>query len=295
MFGGRGSDWRIEDDEGYSGMGLTQAIDGFHDRRRRLVRRYGKRAFKRINRYLAAQSLVPDQAVFSRDLFPWVRAFELNWQTIRGELERILHYREDLPRLYEVSPENTRISADDKWKSFVLQGFGYRSQHNCALCPETARLLATVPGLETAFFSILAPGAHIPAHKGLAKGLLRCHLGLMVPKDNERCILYLDGTPHNWHEGRVLLFDDTHRHEVHNTTDEDRVVLLFDFERPMTLRGRLTNRILLALMRRSAYVQDSVQHYSDWEERFRERFFPDDGADDGSRRERAVPPDSASL
>jgi aspartyl/asparaginyl beta-hydroxylase (cupin superfamily) len=227
-------------------MGLTQAIDGFRDQRRRLVRRYSKRLLRRINSYLAAQSLVPDQAVFSRDLFPWVRAFELNWETIRGELERVLRYR---------------------------------SEHNCALCPETARLLATVPHLETAFFSILAPGAHIPAHKGLAKGLLRCHLGLIVPKNTERCTLYLDGTPHTWQEGRVLLFDDTHRHEVHNATDEDRVVLLFDFERPMTLRGRLTGRILLALIRRSAYVQDSVQQYSDWEERFRERFFLDDASD----------------
>jgi aspartyl/asparaginyl beta-hydroxylase (cupin superfamily) len=267
------------EDKGDSGMGLMQAIGGLRDRRRHLVRRYGKRAFKRINCYLAAQSLVPDQPVFSSDLFPWARAFECNWKTIRGELERILHYRDELPHLYEVSPENTRISADDRWKSFVLYGFGYRSEHNCTLCPETARLLATVPGLETAFFSILAPGAHIPAHKGLAKGLLRCHLGLIVPKATEPCLLYLDGTPHAWQEGRVLLFDDTYRHEVHNATDEDRVVLLFDFERPMTLRGRLTSRMLLALMRRSAYVQDSVQQYSEWEERFKQRFFPSDASD----------------
>jgi len=259
---------------------LTQTIDAFRNRRRKLVKRYGKRTIRRINRFLAAQSRVPDQTVFDRELFPWAREFETHWQTIRGELERIMRYRDELPRLYEVSPENTRISADDRWKSFVLYGFGYRSEHNCALCPETARLLATVPGLETAFFSILSPGAHIPAHRGLAKGLLRCHLGLMVPKRNEDCRLYLDGAPHAWQEGRVLLFDDTHTHEVRNSTDEDRVVLLFDFERPMTLRGRLTSRALLFLMRRSAYVQDSVRHYLDWEEQFSERFFSDDDESD---------------
>ena len=259
-------------------MDLTQTIDGLRERRRRLVRRYGKRAFRRINTFLAAQSLVPDQPVFDRDLFPWAREFEANWQTIRGELERIMRYRDQLPRLYEVSPRNTRIAADDNWKSFVLYGFGYRAQNNCQLCPETARLLAKVPGVETAFFSILSPGAHIPAHKGLAKGLLRCHLGLIVPRRGEDCRLYLDGTPHSWQEGRVLLFDDTHMHEVRNDTGDDRVVLLFDFERPMTLRGRVTSRALLFLMRRSAYVQDSVQHYLDWEERFKERFFSDDDA-----------------
>ena len=261
-------------------MDLTQTMDGLRERRRAVVRRYGKRIFRRLNAFLAAQSLVPDQAVFDADLFPWVREFEAKWPTIRGELERILPYRNELPHLYEISPENTRISADDNWKSFVLYGFGYRSQHNCALCPETARLLDKVPGLETAFFSILAPGAHIPPHKGLVKGLLRCHLGLMVPAHNDACRLYLDGTPYTWREGKALLFDDTHRHEVQNATDEDRVVLLFDFDRPMTLRGRLVSRILLSLMRRTAYVQDSVDQYVDWEERFTARFFsPEDTSD----------------
>ena len=258
-------------------MGLTQAVDNLSQRRRQLVRRYGKRAFRRINAFLAAQSLVPDQVVFGAEQFPWVREFEANWQVIRGELERVLRHRDQLPHLYEVSPENTRISADDNWKSFVLYGFGYRSSNNCALCPETSRLLAKVPGLETAFFSILAPGAHIPAHRGLAKGLLRCHLGLMVPTRSDHCRLYLDGIPHAWQEGRVLLFDDTHTHAVQNDTDEDRVVLLFDFERPMTLPGRMTNRALLFLMRRTAYVQDSVRNYLDWEMRFKERF---DSSDD---------------
>ena len=259
-------------------MVLTETIEHFRQRRRKLVKRVGKRAFRRLNTFLASQSLVPDQPVFDADLFPWAREFETNWHAIRQELEHILRYRNELPRLYEVSPGNTRISADDNWKSFVLYGFGYRAEHNCKLCPETARLLAKVPGIETAFFSILSPGAHIPAHKGIAKGLLRCHLGLIVPQRRESCVMYLDGTPHGWNEGRVLLFDDTHTHEVWNRTEEDRVVLLFDFERPMTIRGRLASRSLLFLMRRSAYVRDSVQRYLDWEEQFKERFFADTDA-----------------
>src|SRR5262245_39808829 len=153
-------------------MGVTQTIDHFRERRRKLVKRYGKRVIRRVNKFLADQSLVPDQAVLEPDLFPWARDIEANWQVIRAELERIMRYRDELPRLYEVSPDNTRISADDNWKSFVLYGFGYRSENNCALCPETARLLAKVPGLETAFFSILSPGAHIPAHKGGRKSVV---------------------------------------------------------------------------------------------------------------------------
>src|SRR5215470_13237666 len=111
-------------------MGLTQTIDALRDQRKKLVRRHGKRAIKRLNRFLAAQSLVPNQPIVERGLFPWADVFEANWQTIRTELEGILRYRDGLPHLYEVSPENTRISADHHWKSFVLYGFGYRSETN---------------------------------------------------------------------------------------------------------------------------------------------------------------------
>jgi aspartyl/asparaginyl beta-hydroxylase (cupin superfamily) len=259
-------------------MGLGRTMDGLRQHRRKLAKRGGKRAFRRINTFLATQSLVPDRSIFDLDLFPWARELEANWQTMRAEIERILRYRPELPRLYEVSPGNTRISADDNWQSFVLYGFGYRAENNCNLCPETARLLAKVPRIETAFFSILAPGATIPAHKGIVKGLLRCHVGLKVPKHRDRCVLYLDGAPHFWEEGRAFVFDDTYAHSVRNETEDDRVVLLFDFERPMTLSGRLTHRTLLGLMRRTAYVQDSVRHYLDWEERFKAMFAPDDGA-----------------
>lgn len=52
---------------------------------------------------------------------------------------------------------------------------------NCARCPRTMELLRKVPGAKTAFFSILSPHMHIPAHCGPYKGVIRCHLGLIVP------------------------------------------------------------------------------------------------------------------
>jgi len=35
--------------------------------------------------------------------------------------------------------------------------------------------------MKTAFFSILAPGKHLPAHRGPYKGVMRYHLGLLIP------------------------------------------------------------------------------------------------------------------
>jgi aspartyl/asparaginyl beta-hydroxylase (cupin superfamily) len=36
--------------------------------------------------------------------------------------------------------------------------------------------------MKTAFFSILAPGKHLPAHRGPYKGVMRYHLGLLIPE-----------------------------------------------------------------------------------------------------------------
>src|SRR5687768_10908719 len=58
---------------------------------------------------------------------------------------------------------------------------------NCKKCPETLRLIEKIPGMKTAFFSILAPQKHLPAHRGPFNGVLRYHLGLIIPQEREQC------------------------------------------------------------------------------------------------------------
>jgi len=105
---------------------------------------------------------------------------------------------------------------------------------NCARCPETTRLIENIPGMKTAFFSILAPGKYIPEHRGLYKGFIRYHLGIKVPKPFNQCGIKVDGEIRHWEEGKSLIFDDTFTHEAWNLSEEFRVVLLHP-ERPSTL------------------------------------------------------------
>ena len=93
----------------------------------------------------------------------------------------MLERRDALPNFQDISTDQATITDDDRWKTYFLYGFGFRSDANCARCPETARLVAAVPGMQTAMFSILAPGKHIPDHNGPYKGVIRYHLGLKVP------------------------------------------------------------------------------------------------------------------
>lgn len=234
------------------------------------ARRLGLRVRRRMRRFLAGQSLVGSSLVFESDRFPWMAEFEARWREIRAELEALLRRRDELPPLAAISPDAQYIAGED-WKTFLFYGFGSRSDRNCALCPETARLLDAVPGLQNAWFSILGPRVKVPTHKGITKGLLRAHLGLVVPDPPEACRMRLQDRILSWEEGRWLVFDDTKKHSVWNASDRERVVLLVDFERPLRWRGRLVARLFLAGLRRHGYYRDAHRNEMAWEAAFHGR------------------------
>ncbi len=239
--------------------------------RRRRVHRFGRRLVKRLGRIMARQSLVGDPPIFDSSVLPWTATLEANWRTIRAELDRVLVYREHIPPFQEISPDQTRIARDTRWRTFIFFGFGHRAPRSCEACPETARLLAAIPNLRSAWFSILAPGYHIPSHRGVTKGIIRTHLGLKVPKAAERCRMAIADTSFHWQEGKCVVFDDTYRHEVTNDTDEERVVLIIDVDRPMRLWGRIINNAFLRALRWTAYFQDAKRNLHKWEDK-EERF-----------------------
>lgn len=248
----------------------TQVATPPAGKRRKLVKRYGKKLFRgKLLRYLEGQSRIPNTPVLENRLFPWAEVLRAQWPAIKAELEALLEHRAALPSFQDISPDQYKISPDADWKTFMLYGFGKRFDFGCELCPQTAVALEQVPGLTTAFFSILAPGKHIPRHRGVTKGLVRSHLGLRVPTKPGRCLIQVDTVDCVWKEGEIFFFDDTYPHEVWNDTNQGRAVLLFDFERPMGRGGRLASRLMLAALKRTAYYKDATRNQSEWERRYR--------------------------
>jgi ornithine lipid ester-linked acyl 2-hydroxylase len=223
---------------------------------KRIVK-YGKRLRKLLNRTIASYSLVGNPPVFEEGVFAWTRDLETNWQIILAELQALMKSRKDIPTLLEISPDHKRLTDDGKWQSFFLCGYGYKSKANCRRCPQTAALIGKIPGLKTAMFSIHAPGIHIPRHKGVTKGMVVCHLGLIIPKAREKCRLKVDDQICLWECGKTFVFDDTYPHEVWNETDEDRVILLLQVERPLRGWGLILARIFMTAIRWSPFVQDA--------------------------------------
>ena len=240
----------------------------FKETRRKIIKKYGKKSIRRLADFLGKQSLVGDTPVLDSKHFPFLESFTDNWRTIRDEATVILKHREAIPAFQEVSPDQKKISKGTNWRTFILFGFGKKMQKNCNQVPVTARLLEDVPNLQTAWFSILSPGYHIPAHSGVSKGILRAHLGLIIPREAEKCRLRVDTTINIWHPGKIFVFDDTYEHEVWNDTNEERVILLFDFNRPMRFWGRLLNGTFVNLLKLTAFYQEPKKNMVAFEERF---------------------------
>jgi aspartyl/asparaginyl beta-hydroxylase (cupin superfamily) len=115
------------------------------------------------------------------------------------------------------------------WDVYGLIAWGHILPASQRSCPATTTMLMGIPGVQTAGFSRLRPGAHITPHRGWVTNVYRIHLGLMVP---ESCAMTVAGETKAWQEGRCLIFDDTSLHESWNRSHSDRFVLLLDVLRP---------------------------------------------------------------
>ena len=193
----------------------------------------GERVLAPIEHFIGRRSLVGDHTFFETDQFPWVEHIERNWTVIRDEMATLLEDHDALPNFQDISKDQIEITDDDRWKTFFLYGFGFEAKLGVELCPRTAALMREIPGMTTAMFSILSPRKHILDHRGPYKGVLRYHLGLIVPEDAAACRIRVGDDIRHWEEGKSLIFDDTFNHEVWNDTDETRVVLFVDVMRPL--------------------------------------------------------------
>lgn len=230
-----------------------------------LALRLLRRLFVWLEQLNVRQSRIDTTPFLSYDTFPWTKKLEAHWVVIRDELQEVLQEREQIPNFQDILENQKSITCDDKWKTFILYGFGKKAHINCGLCPETTRLIESIPGMQTAFFSILAPGKTIPPHRGFYKGLIRYHLGLIVPREAPKCRIKVHDQYAHWEAGKSLIFDDTFTHQVWNDTEEERVILFLDIIRPLRFPWSPINRLALFLLRRIPDVQKATTNLKNWQ------------------------------
>lgn len=163
--------------------------------------------------------------------FPFVPALQRAAPTILAELQQLAP-----ADFYDAPDSLTTVEGryDERgWHYYALFGSDEVDDSGDAArrarCPATAAACASVPGLVNAGFSCFRPGTHLYPHHGELAGVLRCHLGLVVPAGD--VALRFGDDVRRWLAGQCLVFDDTFEHEAWNHADADRVVLLVTFRR----------------------------------------------------------------
>jgi aspartate beta-hydroxylase len=187
--------------------------------------------------------------------FPAARELVAQWQTIRAEAFEVRRNLDSVPRFHDIMKEQADISANDgrDWRMFVMRAYGVDVPENLSRCPTVESLIKDRPDIMSCVFSFLAPGKHIPKHRGPFRGILRFHLMLTMPRTPDgdvAAVLEIDGKPYRLSDGDCLLWDDTFPHEVWNRSDEVRIALLLDvWRREMPYDMELLSRLVVGMVK----------------------------------------------
>jgi len=185
-------------------------------------------------------------------IFPTSKILEEKWIQIQNECINVIKGKnlDNIGKKFIVA-DNDFFKG---WKTFELRMFSKDYEENMNSCPTLKKILKNDDNITTAFFSIMEPGKFLSSHYGPFKGILRYHLGLIVPpKKSGLCYISVDGETYDWKEGEGVLFDETYKHFVENSTPFSRVVLFLDVKRPLPKPISYINDFLLYLMSISPY------------------------------------------
>lgn len=230
--------------------------------------RLAKAAFHFVERQNLRFSMVGNPPVHDTATFPWAAGVEKEWRLVRAELDRLLTRKDELPGFHEIAKDVGSISTDRNWRTFLIHAYGHTSKDAVRACPETWRIVQKIPGLTSALFSIFEPGKHLPPHRGPYNGVLRFHLGLIVPDHPDRIGIRVADQIRHWREGEALIFDDAYEHEAWNHSEGVRVVLFVDFVKPLRFPASLVNWILLHVAVFTPFIREGHEAQKNWEKRF---------------------------
>jgi beta-hydroxylase len=204
-----------------------------------------------LNCFCYLFSAVPNTPFISPKYFPELARLKDEWQAFRDEVRTLYDMQRIRPSdKYDDIGFNSFFRRG--WKRFYLKWYGQPHPSAAALCPRTVAILQSIPSIKAAMFALLPAGGTLGRHRDPLAVSLRYHLGLITPND-ARCAIVVDGTPYAWHNGEDVIFDETYLHDAANRTDQDRIILFCDIERPMKYRwAQAVSRIVGGVLMRAS-------------------------------------------
>ena len=178
----------------------------------------------------------------AKEVYPYSQEFEKAYPELKEEIEFFSdHLADSIPFTGEVFSANKGIGSDSDKEGEIRQRKGWRLlilklgdviEENCKKfgLETTCSLLRDRPEIYSCAISVLDGGKDIPLHQGYYKGIHRLLFPVIVP-DPKNTYICINGMEYHWTEGKGLLFDDMFVHEVHNGSDQRRIMLYMDVQR----------------------------------------------------------------
>jgi beta-hydroxylase len=207
--------------------------------------------FAPLNTFMYAFSTVPNTPYIDMAQFPQLQVLKDHWQEIRAEAVALFGDGKIKPSAqYNDAGFNSFFKTG--WGRFYLKWYDEPQPSALEFCPYTTQLVRDIPGVKAVLFASLPPGARLPRHRDPYSGSLRFHMGLITPND-PACFIEVDGERYHWRDGEAVMFDETFIHYAENATEQNRIILFADIERPMKYRWtQAVNRFFGGLLLRSA-------------------------------------------
>jgi ornithine lipid ester-linked acyl 2-hydroxylase len=212
-------------------------------------------------------SLLGDKKFFDPFVFPVAKELKDNFEEVQKEITDILKNYDNLVVFQDVSPNQAYIPKDDGWRMFFFKAMGIRFKRNERFAPKITEILSKYKDIQSAYISVLGPKSYLNPHKGPWSGILRMHLGAVIPGNNE-CTLLVEQEPYHWKEGELVLFDDTFDHMAINNTEQPRAILFLDIMRPLPQPWKFFNWMCRWVSLFTPYIISAYFKHKKWEERF---------------------------
>jgi aspartyl/asparaginyl beta-hydroxylase (cupin superfamily) len=176
--------------------------------------------------------------------FRWATPFQSQLTKILSELETYLASKDLSPYFNETMTNKKEI-----WNTVSLKTWDIELFKNQKDFPITTKIMKEFPEIVSLSFNRLEGGGQIIPHCGDTNAIVRCHLGLIVPQDKEKCFFKVRDESKYWQKGEWLVFTDAYIHEAVNQSNEARFILLMDVLRDefADRRSLVTSTVLTSL------------------------------------------------
>lgn len=209
-----------------------------------------------INCLMYLFSRLPAKPYLPVSAFPELKLLQDHWQDIRAEAH-LLAEAGEIKKSDKYNDAGFNSFFKTGWTRFHLKWYDDAHASAKALCPVTTGLLQRIPTVKAAMFAALPPGGRLVTHRDPFAGSVRYHLGLVTP-NADSCYISVDGERYSWRDGEGVIFDETYLHYAENQSDQMRIILFCDVERPLNNPlARAFNRFISHTLIRAASAPNS--------------------------------------